>query len=448
MNALLTATTVLQDFRADFYHCLERRADALFELADAILTAGPQPALAHLSLAPAHRRGWGSLYAALRHGRLDVAALRALLERHPLDEGPPVYAMDSTVWPRCDAETSAERGYYYHPSRHLDGEPIVRGWAYHWLVQLGFARDSWTAPVDVARVRPQESVTDVAVAQLRAFVRRRPAGAASPLVVFDSGYDVTALTYALAGEPVALLVRLRSDRCFYFPPPTTGSGPRGGRPRRNGAQFRCDDPATWPAPTAEQACEDAQYGTVTVQAWAELHTVVRSAPGAGTYQPRPHVTGTVLRVTVTRHAGRAHGPLALWLWWQGPGTPDLDLLWRAYLRRYDIEHTFRFLKQVLNWATPQVRTPEQADRWTWLVATAHTQLRLARACVADRRLPWERPQRPALLTPGRARRGFVALLPALGTPAGAPKPCGRSPGRPPGRRSLRAPRYPAVKKAA
>jgi len=60
------------------------------------------------------------------------------------------------------------------------------------------------------------------------------------------------------------------------------------------------------------------------------------------------------------------------------------------LRRYDIEHTFRFLKQVLNWATPQVRTPEQADRRVpsgrWLVAAAYTQLRLARACVADRRL--------------------------------------------------------------
>ena len=127
MSAPVTATTALQDFRAGLYHCLERRADALFELADAILTAGPQPALAHLSLAPAHRRSWGSLYAALRHGRLDVAALRALLERHPLDADPPVYAMDSSVWPRCDAETSAERGYYYHPSRHLDGEPIVRG---------------------------------------------------------------------------------------------------------------------------------------------------------------------------------------------------------------------------------------------------------------------------------------------------------------------------------
>ncbi len=149
-----------------------------------------------------------------------------------------------------------------------------------------------------------------------------------------------------------------------------------------------------------------------------------------------------------RHAGRARTPLELWRWWQGPGAPDLDVLWRAYLRRYDIEQMFRFLKQTRNWTTPQIRTPEQADRWTWLLLLASTQRRLARAAVTDRRLPWQRPQAPTRFTPARVRRGFSTLLLALGTPADAPKPCGRSPGRPHGRLSGRATRYPAVKKAA
>jgi hypothetical protein len=35
-----------------------------------------------------------------------------------------------------------------------------------------------------------------------------------------------------------------------------------------------------------------------------------------------------------------------------------------------LEHTFRFLKQSLNWTLPRVRHPEQADRWSWLVALA------------------------------------------------------------------------------
>jgi len=65
----------------------------------------------------------------------------------------------------------------------------------------------------------------------------------------------------------------------------------------------------------------------------------------------------------------------LWLWWSGEGEPDLDLCFRAYLRRFDIEHMFRFAKNTLGWTTPALRTPEQADRWSWLIVAALTQLR-------------------------------------------------------------------------
>src|SRR5215467_13606348 len=94
---------------------------------------------------------------------------------------------------------------------------------------------------------------------------------------------------------------------------------------------------------------------------------------------------------------------------------------------WQIEHTYRFCKQVLNWTTPRVRQPEQADCWTWLVLLAYTQLRLARRAIDDVHLPWERPQRPTrrALTPARVRQAFPQLLVALGTPANAPKPCGR-----------------------
>lgn len=56
----------LRAFRRSLYDCFRYRRDALFELADAILTAdGAAPSPAHLSLQASHRRGWGSLYAAL-----------------------------------------------------------------------------------------------------------------------------------------------------------------------------------------------------------------------------------------------------------------------------------------------------------------------------------------------------------------------------------------------
>jgi hypothetical protein len=123
MNSSTQPLDSLRAFRDSLYRCFERRADALFELTDALLTAGPVPSPPHLSLAPVFRRGWGSLYAALSSGRIDEASLQDLLSRHPLEGGepgfPPIYAVDVLVWPRCDAEASPERGYYYHPAPSL-----------------------------------------------------------------------------------------------------------------------------------------------------------------------------------------------------------------------------------------------------------------------------------------------------------------------------------------
>jgi hypothetical protein len=437
----------LRCFRTDLHGSFPRRADALFELVDALLTAGPVASLPHLSLQAAHRRGWGSLYDALADGSLDVAALQRLLRRYAASDGPAVYAIDQSVWPRCDAEASPDRGFYYHPSRHSAGQPIVAGWAYQWLAQLTFARDSWTTPLDVQRVHPTANANAVAVAQIRVLGSRLPVGSA-PLFVFDAGYDSAQLTQGLREVPVAVLVRLRADRCFYADPPPATPSPKGGRPRMHGSKFACKDPATWPAPTAEHVADDEQYGTVRVRAWAGLHPKQQNHPGRGTRKTREIVRGTLILVEVSRLPRPTRTPQVLWLWWAGAGMPDLDLLWRAYVRRFDLEHTLRFCKQSLGWTTPRVRHPEQADRWTWLGVAAYTQLRLARPWLVDHRLPWERPLAPGKLTPSRVRRALSALLPMVGTPARAPKPCGRSPGRPMGSRSGRATRFPALKKAA
>jgi hypothetical protein len=166
----------LRAFRRSLYECLHRRGDALFELTDAILSPDASaPSPVHLSLQPAHRRGWGSFYAALARGRIDAEVLRDLLVRHPLAGSAattPVYAVDTSVWPRGDAECSPERGYYYHPSRNSAGQPIVAGWAYQFVAQLNFVRESWTAPLDVERVLPAQDANEVAAEQVKALLDR------------------------------------------------------------------------------------------------------------------------------------------------------------------------------------------------------------------------------------------------------------------------------------
>ncbi len=451
------ALHAFRSFRDSFYECLDRRADALFELTDALLSAEAVPSPVHLSLQASHRRGWGSLYAALEHGRIDAEALRDLLARDPLagaEDEQPIYAVDVSVWPRCDAESSPQRGFYYHPSRHSSGQPIVAGWAYQFVAQLNFVRESWTAPVDVARVNPAQDANEVAAEQVKAFLGRSPVeGEMAPVFVFDAGYDPVKLQQGLEGSsPCQILVRLRAGRSFHGDPSLSDPPANIGRPRRHGPKMKCNDPSTWPEPSAEHACEDVGYGAVRVRAWADLHPKVRAHEGRGSRGPLPIVVGTLVLVEVERlpRGERRREPRVLWLWWTGPeGTePDLGLLWRAYARRFDLEHTFRFLKQTLGWTSPRFRHPEQADRWTWLVVAAFAQLRLARASVADMRLPWERRYEEGRLTPTRVHRVVSALLGELGTPAKPPKPCGRSPGRPKGKRSGRAKLYPAVKKSA
>jgi hypothetical protein len=406
----------------------------------------------------------GSLYAALDRGRIDAETLRKLLACHPLAGAavvgePPVYAVDVSVWDRCDAECSPERGYYYHPSRHSAGQPIVAGWAYQFVAQLNFVRESWTAPMDVERLRPGQDANELATRQVRSFLLRRlcrssceEGTATTPLVVFDAGYDPVKVQQGLEGSPCQILLRLRAGRRFYGDPSLCDPPENIGRPRRHGPKMKCSDPSTWPEPSAEHHCEDAAYGSVRVRAWAELHPKVCNHAAKGSRGPLPIVVGTLILVEVERlpRGERRREPRVLWLWWHGPDrmVPDLDLIWRSYVRRFDLEHTFRFLKQSMGWTTPRIRHPEQADRWTWLVVAAYTQLRLARARVADLRLPWERRYDPGRLTPVRVHRVVSSLLAEIGTPAEPPKPCGRSPGRPKGRLSGRAKRYPAIKTAA
>jgi hypothetical protein len=82
--------------------------------------------------------------------------------------------VDVSAWLRCDAESSPECGCYDHPSHHSAGQPIVAGWAYQWLAQLGLARDGWVAPMDVVRVRPKENANEVAAEQVKELFWRLP----------------------------------------------------------------------------------------------------------------------------------------------------------------------------------------------------------------------------------------------------------------------------------
>ena len=440
----------LAGFRRELYRCLTTRADALFELADAVLCAdGPVKTLVGLSLAPEHQRGHGALYDAVNCGRVDIARLRRALAGLPLPAWPDGrlrLGVDVSPWLRPDAATSPGRLFCHVYGRGKGQAQMIPGWPYSVIAALEPGRTSWTAVLDAVRLGPDDDETAVTAAQVRDVIARLieagrwREGDPAIMVVFDAGYDVTRLAWLLADLPVELLGRLRSDRVMQLPAPPQRPGTIG-RPRKHGGELALADPATWPAPQVTTSTLTSRYGTAVAAAWDRVHPrLTHRGAWLDHHGPLPVIEGTLIRLTVD-HLPGDRDPKPVWLWFSRTGAaPDeVDRCWQAFLRRFDLEHTFRLFKQVLGWTVPKLRDPGAADRWTWLIIAAHTQLRLARPLAGDLRRPWERAAPPGRLTPARVRRGFRNIRTTAGCPAGAPKPGKPGPGRPPGSKNRRPP---------
>lgn len=435
----------LAGFRREFYRCLSARADALFELTDALLCGDrPVRSLVELSLAGEHRRGHGSLYAGLNRGRIDIARLKTTVATMPVPraaDGRIVLAVDVTCWLRPEAHTCPERVLCHTYGRGKDTHIMVPGWPYSLVVALEAGRSSWTAPLDARRLAPGEDAATVTAGQLREVVERLiTAGHWQPgdphvWIVADAGYDGPRLAFLLADLPVRVVVRMRSDRVLRRPVPPWVPRPHGGRKPRHGTEFAFGDPASWDTPAVAGTTETRLYGTATVRAWHRLHPrLTHRTAWTSQSGDLPIIEGTVILLTVEKlPSGATAKPVWLWSSLPEATSSEVDLLWQAFLRRFDIEHMFRFFKQTLGWVSPKLRDPAVADRWTWLVLAAYTQLRLARGAAADLRRPWEKPAPPERLTPARVRRAFRHLRDKAGTPAAAPKPSRPGPGRPPGK---------------
>jgi hypothetical protein len=442
------ARGMLTVFRGELYRCFARRADALFEVADAVVCKADRVhMLAELSLEPECRRGHGGVFDAVSAGRVQVARLRVALAglRLPAwEDGRIRLAVDVSNWLRPEAEASPERLFCHCYARGRGNAQMIPGWPYSLVVALEPGRTSWTLPLDAVRLGPADDATAVTAAQVREVIGRLAGaghwrgGDPDIMVVFDSGYDLTRLAWLLRDLPVEVTGRLRSDRVMYFPAPPREPGANG-RPARHGAVLKLADPGTWPAPAVTTVTETSRYGAAAAMAWGRLHQRLTSRAGwEGHHGQLPVIDGTVIRLAVD-HLPGDRSPDPLWLWSSRAGTSEEEVnrTWQAFLRRFDIEHTFRFLKQALGWTRPKLRDPAAADRWTWLILACYAQLYLARPLAADNRLPWQQPCAPGRLTPARVRRGFRNIRQTLPGLASAPKPGKPGPGRPPGSKNRR-----------
>lgn len=417
----------LKQFRSGVYTLLGKAKDALFDLMDAVLVTRSVYSFVELSVSPVFRRQWSSIYEAIEDANPPREELmRLYIEQLPQTEQI-VLAGDHTAWSRLEAQTLRERTYEHQAQPMAGAKPVTLGQGYSTIAWIPETSGSWALPLLHERITSFSNPIEKAAAQLRLVCQNLKQ---RPLSLWDAEYGCASFVKQTADIAADKLMRSRSNRVLYGPPPAyTGIG----RPRIHGDKFKLNDPATWWTPNQMIEVIDPKMGRLYLRLWSNLH-----------FQQSPKHPMCLIQVERLNELGeRKFKPL--WLIWVGQKIPQLHQLWRQYLRRFAIDHWYRLIKQRLHWTLPNFSTPEQSERWSDLMPLLSWQLWLARNSATDCPLPWQKPSNSDL-TPGRVANSFAAILARIGTPAADPKPRGKSPGWPEGQPRSRRIRYPTVKK--
>ena len=424
--------SALSDFRTGLYACFGNGRDALFNACDALLTEPQARSFVELSLSPLFARQWPSLYQTVQNAVVDRDRLRRLFAAQVQTPAPGarlVLGVDASSIARPCSQTARDRTYV-HESNLPDGsKPVVAGWQFSTLTVLPDVCSSWTYLLDNVRVTSQQTQGEVAADQLKALVPLLPA---RPLLLGDGYYG--GVTFLRQTEAVACdkLLRLAKNRVLYRPaPPPTG---KQGQPRKDGKRLQPQDAATHDAPDATWTGTDGGGKAVTVSVWHGLHFKAARA-----------ITVSVVRVERASATDSQRDPRQSWFVFCGQDLPPLAEIAVLYARRYSQEHGYRVDKQNLLWERPRLRTPEQFQVWTDMVACVRNQLCLARSLAQVQRHGWERTARER--TPQQVRRAMATIVAELATPARAPQVRGKAPGRPKGGKVKPAPTFKVVYKA-
>lgn len=422
-----------KEFRHEIYdHCLLRAKDALFNTVDALMTETQARSLPEVTQSLWFERKWSSIYEAFEDGRIDQQALRRVFWQYL----PACYlgsflwiGIDTTGIARPKARTARDRSALPVHNLPACDKPVTWGWQFSTVVALPDPPSSWTYVLDQQRVETETTPVQQAVAQLHQLGACLPT---NTVIVLDRGYNAIWLWCQCSSLPITgTLVRLKSNRCFYrAAPPKSG---KRGAPRKDGVKLQPEDDTTQGEPDGTWQGQDAKARPVTISWWKQVH--VKQARW---------LEVTVLRVMRPHAANTERDPWVSWFVWIGDDTVDLASIALGYVLRFGQEHGYRFDKQALLWEKARLRTPEQFERWSLVVAMAHNQLVLARPVVEPELRPWESKHR--LPTPQQVRRGISKLLPRLGTPARPAQPRGKSPGRQKGGKYGKAKRFAVVKK--
>jgi hypothetical protein len=166
---------------------------------------------------------------------------------------------------------------------------------------------SWTLPLEIAWLPPWSGPVSFGLAQVETFVAQHGWESEQMLAV-DAQYTVVPFLRPVHQLGVSVLGRVRSNRCFYLPPPTYAGR---GRPRVRGRKIKLNDQRTLPHPAEVAEWELPNGGRIEVGRWDEVRL-----------KSWPEQSVALYRVREYRADGHQRYRRPLWLIFV-PGQPQM-----------------------------------------------------------------------------------------------------------------------------
>ncbi|NEP54106.1 MAG: transposase, partial [Moorea sp. SIO3C2] len=418
-----------------------------------------------LSLNPLFRRGHDSLFKAIDQALVpslsseeEDGSCRTIIELisgvvpSPEEKNFRLFCIDCSSISRIYARTLDDRSMVNRPTAVKGQKPVTIGHSYSMVAALP-ERDEmdarWTIPLDIERVPTDSSAIKVAVRQVDAIMGNNALDWHGQLnvLVLDSAYGVKGCLEPIQKHSsLVSIARVRSNRVFYQSPGAQSYSGKGRRPWY-GERFALNNADTWHPP--DESVEFTEIGkngpiSVHIQSWSNM--LMRGSKD----HPMHKHPFTLIRVERRSAQGHRIGKV-MWLIVSGKQRAKINLLeaYWAYRQRFDIEHSFRFLKRNLLLDAFQTPELEHEQDWLKLVMLAYVQLWAAQPISVEVPKPWETLKERELysrIPPSKVQQDWNRIIRLVGTPAAEVKPRGKSPGRQVGDTQTPRLRKPVIKK--
>lgn len=461
---LLPIINRFKKFRDKIFKCFTFRADATMELVDALAGNINARSVVQLCLNPAFRRQYGSVCDAITHFAADpnqsTNVEQCLIEHcDPITNTQPfrLFVLDCTAAPRKYAKALKDRGIVYAPNVVPGNKPITVG---HQYSVMGFLPEQsldnknipWILPLSTRRVPSNHNGIIVGVEQLHQIMPFFDQELA--VMLGDSAYSTPKFINAIQYYDNAILIaRLRSNRILNQKAPPKKQKITNRRTRGHeqwyGEEFKLKDETTWGQPTEVVSVpfvtRKGKQFTAYIQGWNEL--LMRQKDGI----PLNEYPLRIIKITIMDEQNNQVYKRPMWLMVSGKHRAELTpiQIWKSYIRRYDVEHFFKFGK--MNLLMDKFQTPDVTHEESWwkIVSLAYAQLYMARELAIKLPTPWEKylpemKNNATITSAKQVQKSFGRITMAIGTPAAPPISRGKQLGRQKGAKQIKRMRYPII----